>query len=77
MVGIDRIDGGTNTARLSAAEQDRIAREQRQAHALAYLRRRGLDGPGDIAEILGLIEPAKPRRQRPARTTANPGQARS
>lgn len=59
-------DGGFATARLSAGQQDRQAREDRQAAALAYLRRKGLDGPGDVAEILGLIPPTvrPPRRKR-------------
>ena len=38
--------------RVSAAEQDQAAREQRAADALRYLRRHGHD---DIAVILGLI----------------------
>lgn len=60
------VDGGYSTARLSAAQQDRLAREEREAAALAYLRGRGLDGPGDVAEILGLIPPTvrPPRRKR-------------
>ncbi|MER5703503.1 hypothetical protein ABT023_16380 [Micromonospora sp. NPDC002296] len=60
MSQIDRIDGGVNTARVSAAEADRIYREQRQADALRFLRKRGLD---DVAEILGLVEPATPAPQ--------------
>ena len=59
MANIDRMDGGYATARLTAAEQDRLARQERQELALRWLRRRGLD---DIAEILGLAEPATPGR---------------
>ncbi|MCX5066954.1 hypothetical protein OOJ91_13965 [Micromonospora lupini] len=55
MAQLDRIDGGSHTARVSAAVQDRIAREERQADALAYLTRTGqLDV---VAEALGLVEP--------------------
>ena len=61
MTNLDRIDGGYATARLSAAQEDKAAREQREADALRYLRRKGLD---DVAEILGLIQPAKPSRGR-------------
>ncbi|MCX4470494.1 hypothetical protein OOK41_09260 [Micromonospora sp. NBC_01655] len=57
MTQLDRIDGGVNTARVSAAEADRIHREQRQDSARSYLLARGLD---DVAEILGLVEPASP-----------------
>ena len=48
----NRIDGGLDTTHLSAQEQDRIAREQREATALRSLKRRG--GLDDIAEMLGL-----------------------
>ncbi|MGC1213263.1 MAG: hypothetical protein WA890_18585 [Micromonospora sp.] len=62
MTNLDRIDGGYATARVSAAEQDKLAREEREAAALAYLTRNGLD---DIAEILGLVEQPKAKgRQR-------------
>ncbi|MGW9196080.1 hypothetical protein [Micromonospora chersina] len=53
----DGISGGYDTARLSAAEQDRLAREERQADALRYLERHGeADGEDSIAAMLGLIE---------------------
>lgn len=45
---------GGLTARVSAAEQDRIAREERQASALRVLTERG---EMDVAEILGLVHP--------------------
>ncbi|MEV4197061.1 hypothetical protein [Micromonospora globbae] len=51
MTQLDRIDGGMDATRLSAAEQDRARREQRQADALAYLLARDL---ADVAEILGI-----------------------
>ncbi|MFG3709510.1 hypothetical protein [Micromonospora sp. NPDC047730] len=60
MSRIDRLDGGMDTARVTASEQDRIHREQRQADALAYLTRKGLD---DVAEILGLTPSPKPKRE--------------
>jgi hypothetical protein len=50
---IDRQDGGYNTARVSAAEGDRIAREQRQADARRYLTR---TGHADLLPMLGLAE---------------------
>ena len=57
MSGVDNISGGYETARLSAAEQDRLAREEREADALRYLTRHGLvDGEDSIAAILGLID---------------------
>ena len=37
MSQIDKIDGGVNTARVSAAEADRIHREQRQARVALLL----------------------------------------
>ncbi|MEU5965929.1 hypothetical protein ABZ777_32390 [Micromonospora parva] len=64
MSAIDRIDGGTNTARLSAAEQDRFFREERQDKARRFLLGRDLN---DIAEILGLIPPTTPAGKRPTR----------
>ncbi|WP_328339471.1 hypothetical protein [Micromonospora sp. NBC_00421] len=57
MPSLDRLDAGMHTARVSAAEQDRIHREQRQADARRWLLDRG---HADIAEILGLTEPAVP-----------------
>lgn len=51
MSDVHSISGGMDTSRMSAAEQDRLHREARQADALAYLTRRGLD---DVAVILGL-----------------------
>ncbi|MBM0274108.1 hypothetical protein [Micromonospora tarensis] len=57
MGAIDRIDGGTNTARLSAAEQDKLYRAERQAKALKFLLDRG---ENEVAEILGLIPPTTP-----------------
>jgi hypothetical protein len=53
---IDRVDGGVHTARVSAAVADRIHREQQQADALTYLTR---TGNRDVAEILGLVQPAR------------------
>lgn len=44
-------EGGFDTTRVSASEQDRLAREKRQATALHFLNGRGL---GDVAVILGL-----------------------
>lgn len=61
MAQIDRVDGGAATTHLSAAEQDRAYRQQRRAAALAYLTRRDLL---DVAEILGLVEPATPPARR-------------
>lgn len=57
------IDGGTNTARLSASEQDRIAREEREEAARRYLTRKGY---ADLLPVLGLApaEPAPKRRSR-------------
>jgi hypothetical protein len=49
---VNGVAGGLDTTRMSAAEQDRVHREARQADALAYLTRRGLD---DVAVILGLV----------------------
>jgi hypothetical protein len=73
MPGRDSLRGGTDTARTSAAEQDRIARAERQAAALAYLIR---TGNADVAEPLGLVEPpARPRRRTKAATTS-PGDTR-
>lgn len=60
MSRIDRLDGGMDTARVSAAEQDRRARAQREADALAYLTRTGND---DIAEVLGLVDAPLPKRE--------------
>ncbi|MGW5556903.1 hypothetical protein ACWER9_06725 [Micromonospora sp. NPDC003944] len=54
MAQFDRIDGGMHTARVSAAEQDRIHREERETDARAWLLRNGHD---DVAEMLGLVEP--------------------
>lgn len=64
MSQIDRIDGGVNTARVSAADADRQHREQRQADALAYLTR---TGNTDVAEALGLVPPPVPRTAQSAR----------
>jgi hypothetical protein len=50
-----------NTVYLSAQEQERLLREQRQADALAYLRRKGHD---DLAEVLGLVPAARKGRRR-------------
>lgn len=63
MAYIDRTDGGSHTARVSAAEADRIHRQQRQEAARRWLLARGLD---DIAEILGVVDPATagPRARR-------------
>ena len=58
---INAIEGGYETARLTAAEQDRVARQQREADALAFLTR---TDNLDVAVILGLIQPAKPSRGR-------------
>lgn len=58
-----RLDGGVDTARVSAAESDRIHREQRQADARTYLER---TGNADLLPILGLAESApaiRPRRK--------------
>ncbi|WKU07976.1 hypothetical protein [Micromonospora sp. HUAS LYJ1] len=57
MASLDRLDAGAHTARVSAAEQDRLHREAREDAARRYLLTRGLD---DVAEILGLTEPAVP-----------------
>lgn len=63
MTATNRIDGGVNTARLSAAEQDRVHREEREAKARRFLLDRDLR---DVAEILGLIPPTTPSpRARP------------
>ncbi|MEU4367523.1 hypothetical protein [Micromonospora chersina] len=63
---IGAVEGGYDTARLTAAEADRVAREQRQADALSYLTRKGLDVPDangvNLAEVLGLVESPKPKR---------------
>ncbi|MET9303223.1 hypothetical protein ABZX66_28270 [Micromonospora aurantiaca] len=63
---MSRTEGGFDTARTTAAEQDRIHREQRQADALAYLTRKNLhvaDADGvNVAEVLGLVESPKPQR---------------
>lgn len=69
MSSTDRLEGGQNTARVSAAAQDQIHRKPRQAAALAYLTRRDLL---DVAEILGLVEPATP----PARRRSLRGEVR-
>lgn len=45
---------GGLTARVSAAEQDRIARADREAAALRVLTERG---EMDVAEVLGLVHP--------------------
>ena len=67
-VNYDRTDSGYSTARVSASQQDRLAREQRQADALAYLHRKGLDVPDangvNVAEILGLVRPSTPAPRR-------------
>lgn len=57
---MSRTDGGYDTARITASEQDRIHREQREADARRYLLARDLN---DIAEILGLIDSPPPKRQ--------------
>lgn len=58
MAGYDIISGGYDTTHVAAADRQR--RNHRDAAALAYLRRRGLD---DIAAILGLVPaPARPPR---------------
>ncbi len=54
---MSRAEGGMDTTRLTAAEQDRIWRLEREAKARRYLLRRGMV---DVAEILGLVEPAQP-----------------
>lgn len=54
---MSQIEGNVSTARLSAAVQDRIHREQREDKARRYLLGRDLD---DVAEILGLIPPTTP-----------------
>jgi hypothetical protein len=51
--GVGAIEGGYDTARLSAAESDRIAREERQADARRYLTR---TGHADLLPMLGLAE---------------------
>lgn len=51
MSDVHSISGGMDTSRMSAAAQDRLYREAKQADALRYLTRRGLD---DVAVILGL-----------------------
>ena len=57
MSGTDSISGGYDTARLTATEQDRLAREEREADALRWLQRHGeADGPDSIAAMLGLVE---------------------
>ena len=57
MSGTDSISGGYDTARLTATEQDRLAREEREADALRYLTRHGeADGEDSIAAILGLVD---------------------
>lgn len=59
------IEGGYETARLTAAEQDQTARQEREDAARRYLLGRGLD---DVAEILGLVEqPTQPKRRRTKR----------
>ena len=57
---MSRTEGGYDTARITASEQDRVHREQRQADALAYLTR---TDNLDVAEILGLVESPKPKRE--------------
>lgn len=62
--GVGVVEGGYDTTHLSAAAQDKVWRAEKQADALAYLTR---TGNADVAEILGLVEPATPsprRRQR-------------
>ena len=49
---IGPIEGGRDTARLSASEQDRIHRQERQDAARSYLDRRGLQ---DVAVVLGFV----------------------
>lgn len=63
-INYDPLDAGYSTARLGAAEQDRLAREQREAAARRYLLAR--EDLADVAEILGLIPPTTPppRRKR-------------
>ncbi|MEU5939381.1 hypothetical protein ABZ807_09340 [Micromonospora sp. NPDC047548] len=56
MSDTNAIDGGYDTARLTASEQDKAWRAERQAKALAFLTSTGND---DVAEILGLTEPSK------------------
>ena len=53
------VEGGYDTARLSAAQADRAARAAREADALAYLTRRG--GLDDIAQMLGLAASPEPK----------------
>lgn len=64
---VGAVEGGYDTARLTAAESDRIAREERQADALRYLTRKRLDVPDangvNLAEVLGLVESAPPKRK--------------
>jgi len=57
MVGA--VEGGYDTARITASEQDQLAREQRKTDALAYLTR---TGNLDIAPALGLVDSPKPKR---------------
>ncbi|MCT2280656.1 hypothetical protein M3G91_23860 [Micromonospora chalcea] len=64
-----RLDGGVDTARVSAAEADRIHREQRQADARTYLER---TGNADLLPILGLVESAPPTHQRRKRVGGAP-----
>lgn len=54
---MSRAEGGYDTARVTAAEADRLHREQRQADALAFLTR---TGNLDVAPALGLAASAKP-----------------
>lgn len=61
----DSISGGYDTARLTAAEQDRIARQERETLALAWLTRHGhADGPQSVAAMLGLVPSDVPERAR-------------
>ncbi|SBT63956.1 hypothetical protein GA0070622_0924 [Micromonospora sediminicola] len=60
MSQIDKIDGGVNTARVSAAMADRIYRDQQQTDARRYLER---TGNADLLPMLGLVEVAPTKRQ--------------
>ena len=61
----DSISGGYDTARLTAAEQDLLARQEREALALRWLTSHGLaDGPESIAAMLGLVASDAPERAR-------------
>ncbi|MEU8329843.1 hypothetical protein [Micromonospora sp. NPDC048839] len=57
---MSQIQGNTSAVHLSAAEQDKAYREERQAKARKFLLDRDL---ADVAEILGLVESAPPVRR--------------